>query len=74
MDLQNFQFSQIHLFDISLLSLNLFSFMLGVTWAFFQQGLFGKRLGLYIFGYYAGLAAWYAIHYYILLAQTGGIK
>jgi hypothetical protein len=71
MDLQNLQF---HLFDISPISLNLFSFMLGATWAFFQQGLFGKRLGLYIFGYYASLAAWYALQYYILLEKTGGLK
>lgn len=66
--------SQYHFFSINLVSLNLFSFMLGVTWAFFQQGLFGKRLGLPIFLYYGGLAAWYALQYYILLEKTGGLK
>lgn len=63
--------SELNIFSISLASLNLFSFMLGATWAFFQQGLFGKRLGLYIFAYYAGLAAWYALHYYLLMEKTG---
>ena len=64
-------FTKFNIFSISLASLNLFSFMLGATWAFFQQGLFGKRLGLYIFAYYAGLAAWYALHYYLLMEKTG---
>lgn len=57
--------SQIHLFDISIFSLNLFSFMLGMVWAFFNQGLFGKRIALPIFLYFAGLAAWYGFQYYI---------
>ena len=63
--------SELNIFSISLASLNLFSFMLGATWAFFQQGLFGKRLGLYIFAYYASMAAWYALHYYLLMEKTG---
>lgn len=54
----------LHFFDISVYSLNLFSFMLGVTWAFFNQGLFGKRIGYYVFLYFASLAAWYALLYY----------
>jgi hypothetical protein len=62
---------QYHFFDITLVSLNLFSFMLGATWAFFNQGLFGKRIGLYVFFYFASLAAWYALQYYILLEKTG---
>jgi len=48
-----------YFFDISVYHLNLLSFMLGVTWAFFNQGLFGKKIGLYIFLYFGGLAAWY---------------
>jgi hypothetical protein len=48
--------------------------MMGVTWAFFNQGLFGKRIGYYVFLYFASLAAWYALQYYILLEKTGGIK
>lgn len=46
-------------FEISLANLNLFSFMLGMTFAFFRQGLFGQRIGLYVFLYFAGLAAWF---------------
>jgi len=53
-----------HLFDISVYSLNLFSFMLGMTMAFFKQGLFGKKIGYYIIPYFAGLALWYAIQYH----------
>ena len=53
-----------HLFDISLVSLNLLSFMLGATWAFFNQGLFGKKIGYWIIVYFGGLAAWYAVLYY----------
>ena len=59
MNLSDFQF-----FDIHIYSLNLFSFMLGVTWAFFNQGLFGKKIGYWIFLYFGGLAAWYATLYY----------
>jgi len=57
-------FSDLHFFDIHYQYLNLFSFMLGVSWAFFNQGLFGKRIGLYVFLYFGGLAAWYALLYY----------
>lgn len=53
-----------HFFDISIYYLNLFSFMLGITWAFFNQGLFGKKIGKWIFLYFAGLAFWYMILYY----------
>ena len=56
--------SDFHFFDISVYSFNLLSFMLGVTWAFFNQGLFGKRIGYWAFLYFAGLAAWYATLYY----------
>lgn len=56
---------QFHLFDISVFQINLFSFMLGMTFAFFNQGYFGKSIGKYIFMYYAGLAAWYFILYYL---------
>lgn len=38
--------------------------MLGATWAFFNQGIFGKRIALPIFLYFAGLAAWYAAQYH----------
>ena len=62
--------SQYHFFNIDLISLNLFSYMLGVTWAFFNQGLFGKRIGIYIITYFGGLAAWYALQYYILLQKV----
>jgi hypothetical protein len=34
--------------------------MLGMTVAFFNQGLFGKKIGKWVFIYFAGLAAWYA--------------
>lgn len=51
-------------FDIELSTINLFSFMLGMSWAFFNQGLFGKRIGMWIFLYFAGLAMWYALSFY----------
>lgn len=54
-----------HLFNIDLVSLNLFSFMLGMVWAFFNQGLFGKRIAMPIFLYFAGLAAWYGLQLYL---------
>jgi hypothetical protein len=38
--------------------------MLGVTWSFFNQSFFGKKIGYYVFIYFAGLAAWYATLYY----------
>ena len=56
--------SDFHFFDISVYSLNLLSFMLGITWAFFNQGLFGKKIGKWIFIYFALLAATYAFLYY----------
>jgi hypothetical protein len=55
--------NNIHFFDIHYEYLNLFSFMLGVTWAFFNQGLFGKNIGKYIFLYFGGLAAYYGLMY-----------
>lgn len=55
-----------HFFDIDLVSLNLFSFMMGVVWAFFNQGVFGKRIGHLIFIYFAGLAAWYGLQLYLV--------
>lgn len=57
-------FSDIHFFDIHYQYFNLFSFMMGATWAFFNQGLFGRKIGLYVFLYFGGLAAWYATLYY----------
>lgn len=59
-----------HFFDIDLVSLNLFSFMLGMTWAFFNQGLFGKKIALPIFLYFAGLAAWYGLQFYLATHPT----
>jgi hypothetical protein len=53
-------------FDISIQSLNLFSFMLGMTYAFFNQSYFGKRIGFWIFAYFAGLAATYWLKYYMV--------
>jgi hypothetical protein len=38
--------------------------MLGMTYSFFNQGLFGKNIGKYIFLYFAGLALWYWALYY----------
>lgn len=63
-------FEAYRFFEINLVSLNLFSFMLGVSWAFFNQTLFGKKLGLYIFLYYGSLAAWYGVSYHALLQQV----
>lgn len=54
-----------HFFDISIYQLNLFSFMLGMTYAFFNQGFFGRDIGKWIFAYFAGLAAWYFLLYYL---------
>lgn len=51
-------------FDIGFRTINLFSFMLGMSWAFFNQGLFGKRIGMWIFLYFAGLAMWYGLSFY----------
>lgn len=57
--------NDIHFFDISIWSLNLLSFMLGMSFAFFNQGFFGQKIGKYIFLYFGGLAAWYFTLYYI---------
>jgi len=51
-------------FDISFTSLNLFSFMLGMIFAFFNQGLFGKNIGKYIIAYLLALALVYGVKYY----------
>jgi hypothetical protein len=59
-----------NLFTISFQSLNLLSFMLGMTWSFFNQGLFGRRIGLWVIVYFASLAIWYGAKYYML---TNGI-
>ena len=55
-----------NLFEVSLESLNLFSFMLGMTFAFFKQGLFGKRIGKYLVLYFGCMIVWYwfGAHYY----------
>jgi hypothetical protein len=39
--------------------------MLGMTYAFFNQGFFGRDIGKWIFAYFAGLAAWYFLLYYL---------
>jgi hypothetical protein len=49
------------LFDISLQSFNLLSFMLGMTFAFFKQGLFGKRIGIWVITYFICLAGFYGV-------------
>lgn len=56
--------SDFHFFDISFYSLNLFSYMLGMTVAFFNQGLFGKKIGKDIIFYLVCLVAWYAYQYH----------
>lgn len=56
--------SEWHFFDIGFKNLNLFSFALGATWAFFNQGLFGKRIGSVILIYFASLALWYGVQFY----------
>lgn len=57
--------TQYHFFDIDFVSLNLFSFMLGMVWSFFNQGFFGRRIAAPIFLYFAGLAAWYGLQVYL---------
>lgn len=59
--------SDFHFFDISFQSLNLFSYMLGMTAAFFKQGLFGKTIGKEVIAYFGILALWYALHFYKVL-------
>ena len=56
-------------FEISFASLNLFSFMLGMIFAFFNQGLFGKRIGKYMIFYLLALAMFYAASYYVEVEQ-----
>ena len=60
----SFTLSDYHFFDIALTTLNLFSFMLGALWAFFNQGLFGRKIAGPIFLYFGGLTAWYAFMAY----------
>ena len=57
-------FSEFRLFEISLVALNLFSFMLGMVYAFFNQGMFGKNIARPIFIYFSCLVAYYAYLYY----------
>lgn len=45
--------------------------MLGMTWAFFNQGLFGKRIGKWVFIYFGLLAAWYAFKAWSFAQQAG---
>jgi len=52
-----------HFFDISVYHLNLFSFILGMLYSFFNQGVFGRKIGKWIILYFAGLAIWYAMLY-----------
>ena len=58
-------------FAISLSSFNLFSFMMGMMFAFFNQGLFGKRIGKYLFIYLLGLVAVYGFKYYMVKENNG---
>lgn len=51
-------------FAIGFSHINLMSIMIGMTFAFFNQGLFGKRIGKYIVVYLVGLAGFYGISYY----------
>ena len=55
------EFNDFNLFDISPQAFNLLSFMLGMTFAFFKQGLFGKRIGIWIITYFICLACWYGL-------------
>lgn len=52
-------------FEIGLSTMNLFSFMMGMVFAFFKQGLFGQRIGKYIIVYFACLVGWYAGSLYL---------
>jgi hypothetical protein len=51
-------------FVISFESMNLLSFMLGMTWAFFNQGLFGQKIGKWVFLYWFGMALYYYLAYH----------
>jgi len=46
--------------------------MLGMTFAFFNQGFFGKNIGKYIIGYWMGLAAFYFLLNYFSDHPTTG--
>ena len=58
-------FSDYRFFDIGLSTMNLFTFMMGMVFAFFKQGLFGQRIGKYIILYFACLVGWYAGNLYL---------
>lgn len=58
-------FSDYRFFDIGLSTMNLFSVMMGMVFAFFQQSLFGQRIGKYIIVYFACLVGWYAGNLYL---------
>ena len=58
-------FNHWQFFEIGLPSVNLFSFMMGMVFAFFKQGLFGQKIGKYIIVYFACLAGWYAGNLYL---------
>ena len=58
-------FSDYRFFDIGLSTMNLFSFMMGMVFAFFKQGLFGQKIGKYIIVYFACLVGWYAGNLYL---------
>jgi hypothetical protein len=60
--------SDFHFFDISFQSFNLFSYMIGMTVAFFNQSFFGKKIGREVIFYFACLAAWYAFSYHNLIS------
>jgi hypothetical protein len=57
--------SNFSFFDIGLTSMNLFSIMVGMVIAFFQQGVFGQKIGKYIILYLVCLVAWYAGSLYL---------
>lgn len=50
-----------NVFTISFYALNLLSFMLGMTFSFFQQGLFGKKIGKYVIGYWIAMCVTYFV-------------
>ena len=58
-------FNHWQFFEIGLPSVNLFSFMMGMVFAFFKQGLFGQKIGKYIILYFVCLAGWYAGNLYL---------
>lgn len=54
---------KLNIFIISIQSLNLFSFMLGMTFAAFQSW-YGRTAFKYIIFYFASLALYYWVLYY----------